>query len=133
MHFKGLSRVFQHHSSNASILRCSDFFIVQLLHPYMTTGKTKALTRCTFVGKVMSVLFNMLSRLIAFLQILHFTLSDKLFPQRLHNYRKSFTVFGMHNNFVHITLFLLKMAICTVMMLLLAILLKVAQKQDNSK
>ena len=54
----------QHHSSKASILRCSAFFIVQLLHPYMTTGKTVALTRQTFVGKVMSLLFNMLSRLV---------------------------------------------------------------------
>ena len=51
----------QHHSSKASILRCSVFFIVQLSHPYMTTGKTRALTRQTFVGKVMSFLFNMLS------------------------------------------------------------------------
>ena len=49
------------HVSKASILRCSTFFIVQLSHPYMTTGKTIALTRQTFVGKVMSVLFNMLS------------------------------------------------------------------------
>ena len=58
----------QHHSSKASILRCSSFFIVQLSHPYMTPGKTIALTRQTFVGKVMSLLFNMLSRLvIAFL------------------------------------------------------------------
>ena len=58
----------QHHSSKASILRCSAFFIVQLSHPYMTTGKTIALTRWTFVGKVMSLLFNVLSRLvIAFL------------------------------------------------------------------
>ena len=58
----------QHHSSKASILQCSAFFIVQLSHPYMTTGKTIALTRWTFVGKVMSLLFNMLSRLvIAFL------------------------------------------------------------------
>ena len=65
-HFKGLSRVFQHHSSNASILRCSAFFTIQLLHPYMTTGKTKALTRWTFVSKVMSMLFNMLSRLLFF-------------------------------------------------------------------
>ena len=66
---KGLSRsLLQHHSSKASILRCSAFFIVQLSHPYMTTGKTIALTRWTFVGKVMSLLFNMLSRLvIAFL------------------------------------------------------------------
>ena len=61
---KGLSRVLQHHNSKASILRCSAFFIVQLLHPYMTTGKTIALTRQTFVGKIMSMLFNMLSRLV---------------------------------------------------------------------
>ena len=54
----------QHHSSKASILLPSAFFIVQLSHPYMTTGKTIALTRQTFVGKVMSLLFNMLSRLI---------------------------------------------------------------------
>ena len=58
----------QHHSSKASILQCSAFFMVQLSHPYMTTEKTIALTRWTFVGKVMSLLFNMLSRLdIAFL------------------------------------------------------------------
>ena len=58
----------QHHSSKASVLQHSAFFIVQLSHPYMTTGKTIALTRQTFVGKVMSLLFNMLSRLvIAFL------------------------------------------------------------------
>ena len=63
-----LKSLLQHHSSKASILQCSAFFIVQLLHPYMTTGKTIALTRRTFVGKVMSLLFNMLSRLvIAFL------------------------------------------------------------------
>ena len=54
----------QHHSSKASIFRHSAFFVVQLSHPYMTTGKTTALTRWTFVGKVMSLLFNMLSRLI---------------------------------------------------------------------
>ena len=54
----------QHHSSKASILRCSAFFIVQLSNPYMTTGKTIALTRWTFVGKVMSLLLNMLSRLV---------------------------------------------------------------------
>ena len=54
----------QHHSSKASILRCSAFFTVQLSYPYMTTGKTIALTRRTFVGKVMSLLFNMLSRLV---------------------------------------------------------------------
>ena len=59
-----LKSLLQHHSSKASILRCSAFFIVQLSHPYMTTGKTIALTRWTFVGKVISLLFNMLSRLV---------------------------------------------------------------------
>ena len=63
-----LKILLQHHSSKASILQCSAFFIVQLSHPYLTTGKTIALTRRTFVAKVMSLLFNMLSRLvIAFL------------------------------------------------------------------
>ena len=63
-----LKSLLQHHSSKVSILQCSVFFIVQLSHPYMTTGKTIALTRRTFVHKVMSLLFNMLSRLvIAFL------------------------------------------------------------------
>ena len=57
-----LKSLLQHHSSKVSILRHSAFFTVQLLHPYMTTGKTIALTRRTFVGKVMSLLFNMLSR-----------------------------------------------------------------------
>ena len=56
-----LKRLLQHHSSKASILLCSAFFITQLSHPYMTTGKTIALTRQTFVDKVMSLLFNMLS------------------------------------------------------------------------
>ena len=59
-----LKSLLQHHSSNASILRCSAFFPIQLSHPYMTTGKTIALTRRTFVGKIMSLLFNMLSRLV---------------------------------------------------------------------
>ena len=59
-----LKSLFQHHSSKASILLHSAFFTVQLSHPYMTTGKTIALTRWTFVGKVMSLLFNMLSRLV---------------------------------------------------------------------
>ena len=68
MQSKGLSRVLQHHSSKASILQCSAFFTVQLSQPYMTTGKTIALTRQTFVGKVMSLLLNILYRLvIAFL------------------------------------------------------------------
>ena len=63
---KGLSRVFllQHHSSNPSIFRYSAFFTVQLSHPYMTTGKTIVLTRQIFVGKVMSLLLNMLSKLV---------------------------------------------------------------------
>ena len=74
-----LKSLLQHHSSKASILRCSAFFIVQLSHPYMTTGKTIALTIWTFVGKVMSLLFNMLSRMvIAFL-----TRSKRLLISRL--------------------------------------------------
>ena len=59
-----LKSLLQHHSSKASILQGSAFFIVQLSHPYMITGKTVALTRWTFVGKLMSLLFNMLSRLV---------------------------------------------------------------------
>ena len=63
--FQGtLKNLLQHHSSKASVLRCSAFVTVQLSHPYVTTGKTIALTRHTFVGKVMSLLFNMLSRLV---------------------------------------------------------------------
>ena len=64
-----LKSLLQHHSSKASILRCSAFFTVQLSHPYMTTGKTIALTRQTFAGNVIPLVFNMLSRLvITFLQ-----------------------------------------------------------------
>ena len=59
-----LKSLLQHHSSKASILQCSAFFTVQLSHPFITTGKTIALTRQTFVGKVMSLLLNMLSRLV---------------------------------------------------------------------
>ena len=59
-----LKSLLQHHSSKPPILRHSGFFIVQLSHPYMTSGKTTALTKQTFVGKVMSLLFNMLSRLV---------------------------------------------------------------------
>ena len=59
-----LKSLLQHNSSNASILQCSALFTVQLSHPYMTTGKTIALTRCTFVGKVTSLLFNILCRLV---------------------------------------------------------------------
>ena len=59
-----LKSLLQHHNLKASILQCSAFFMVHFSHPYMTTGKTIALTRRTFVGKVMSLLFNMLSRLV---------------------------------------------------------------------
>ena len=59
-----LKSLLKQHSSKASILQCSAFFVVQLSHPYMTTGKTIALTRWAFVGKVMSLLFNMLSWLV---------------------------------------------------------------------
>ena len=59
-----LKSLLQHHSSKVSILWCSAFFIIQLSHPYMTIGKTIALTRWSFVGKVMSLLFNVLSRLV---------------------------------------------------------------------
>ena len=61
---QGTLKSLQHYSKKASIVHCSAFFIVQLSHPYMTTGKTIALTRRTVVGKIMSLLFNMLSRLI---------------------------------------------------------------------
>ena len=64
-----LKSLLQHHSSKASTLQCSAFFRVQLSYPYMTTGKTIALTRRTFVGKVMSLLFNMLSRLVITLEL----------------------------------------------------------------
>ena len=68
MQSKGIKSLLQHHSSKALVLQCSAFFIVQLPHPYMTTGKTIALVRQTIVGKVTSLLFNMLSRfVIAFL------------------------------------------------------------------
>ena len=61
---KGLSSLFQHHSSKVSIIRCSAFFMVHISHPYITNGKTIALSRWTFVGKVMSLLFTMLSRFV---------------------------------------------------------------------
>ena len=74
-----LKSLLQHHSSKASVLRHSAFFIVQLSHPYMTNGKTIALTRWTFVGKVMFLLFNMLSRLvIAFLSRSKYLLISRL-------------------------------------------------------
>ena len=67
-----LKSLLKHHSSKASILQCSAFFIVQLSHPYMTTGKTIALIKWTFVGKVMSLLFNMLSKVLFLLFIFSF-------------------------------------------------------------
>ena len=72
-----LKSLLQHHSSKASILQCSAFFIVHLSHPYMTTGKTIALTRRTFVGKVMRLLFNMLSRLVITVGFLLKNISQK--------------------------------------------------------
>ena len=74
-----LKSLLQHHSSKASVLRSSAFFIVQLSHPYMTTGKTIALTRWAVVGKVMSLLLNMLSRLV----IAFFPRSKRLLISRL--------------------------------------------------
>ena len=70
-----LKSLLQHHTSKASTLQCSALFIVQLSHPYMTTGKTITLTRRTFVGKVMSLLFNTLSRL-----VITFLLRSKCLP-----------------------------------------------------
>ena len=77
-----LKSFIQHHSSKASILQHSAFFRVQLSHPYMTTGKTIALTRRTFVGKVMSLLLNMLSRLV----ITFLPRSKRLLISWLHKY-----------------------------------------------
>ena len=78
-----LKNLLQYHSSKASILQCSAFLTVQLSHPHMTTGKTIALTRRTFVGKVMSLLFNMLSRLV----ITFLPRSERLLISWLHQYR----------------------------------------------
>ena len=76
-----LKSLLQHHSSKTSVLRCSAFFTVQLSHPYMTTGKTIALTSRTFVGKVISLLLNMLSRLSAllFFVLKSYTTTDRIF------------------------------------------------------
>ena len=88
-----LKSLLQHHSSKASILQRSAFFIIQLSHPYMTTGKTIALTRWTFVDKVMSLLFNMLSRLvITFLSIIASTSSvirTKTLYDKMREHRKN--------------------------------------------
>ena len=74
-----LKSLLQHHSSKVSILQCSAVFTLQLSHPYMTTGKTIALTRQNFVGKVMSLLFNMLSRLLITFLFFSFFLNFILF------------------------------------------------------
>ena len=85
-----LKSLLQHHSSKASIFRGSAFFTVQLSHPYMTTGKTRALTRQTFVGKVISLLFNMLSRFVKWLGI-HKT-KEAWIPRLLSGRRKKLLV-----------------------------------------
>ena len=87
-----LKSLLQHHSSEASILLRSAFFIIQLSHPYMTTGKTIALTRWTFVGKVMSLLFNVLSRLV----ITFLPRSKCLLTSWLQS--PSAVIFGAHKN-----------------------------------
>ena len=78
-----LKSLLQHHSSKASILQCSAFFMVQLLHSYLTTGKNIALTIWTFVGKVMSLLFNVMSRFAITLLPKHFIPSETVFIQLL--------------------------------------------------
>ena len=99
-----LKSLLQHHSSKASVFWCSVFFTVQLSHPYMTTGKTIALTRRTFVGKVMSLLFDMLSRLVitflprskhVLISWLHSPSAVILEPKKIKSFTVS-TVFPMH-------------------------------------
>ena len=95
-----LKSLLQHHSSKASILRHSGFFIVQLSHPYMTTGETIALTRWTFVGKVMSLLFNMLSSAAAKSLQLGLSLCDPMNRSRpglpVHHHLPEFTQTHVH-------------------------------------
>ena len=86
-----LKSLLRHHSSKASILQRSDFFIVQLSHPYMTTVKTIALTRRTFVGKVMSLLFNVLSRLV----ITFLPKSKRLLISWLQSHREVYTALNI--------------------------------------
>ena len=103
-----LKSLLQHHSSKASILWCSAFFIVQLSHPYMTTGKTIALTRQTFVGKIMSLLFNMLSRLvISFLPSSKHLLiswlhspSAVLYSSLIYLYKSHIFIFVLYSSFI---------------------------------
>ena len=95
-----LKSLLQHYSSKASVLRCSAFFTVQLSHPYMTTGKTIALTRWSFVGKVMSLLLNMLSRLvITFLprsKCLLLVIANTLFQQHKRKLYTWTSPYGQH-------------------------------------
>ena len=100
-----LKSLLQHQSSKALALQCSAFFIVQLSHPYVTTGKTIALTRWTFVGKIMSLLFNMLSRLvIAFLpRSKHLLISRLQLPS---------TVILEHQKIKFITVSIISPSIC---------------------
>ena len=90
-----LKSLLQHHSSKASIFLYSAFFIVQLSHPYMTTGKTTALTRWTFVGKVMSLLFNMLSRLVIGTWNVRFMNQGKLVVVKQEMTRVSIDIIGI--------------------------------------
>ena len=101
-----LRRLLQHHSSKASILQRSAFFIVQLSHPYTTTGKTIALTRWTFVGKVMSLRFNMMSRLVITLlpRSMHLLISWLQSPSAVildHKRMKSVTVYYLSPSICH--------------------------------
>ena len=96
-----LKSLLQHHSSKASILRRSAFFIVQLSYPYMITGKIIALTRLTFVGKVMSLLFNMLSRLEKEMATHSSTLAWKILWATIHGVARSRTQLHFHFQIGH--------------------------------
>ena len=99
-----LKSLFQHHSSKASILRHSAFFTVQLSHPYMTTGKSIALKRWTFVGKIMSLLFNMLSKLvITFLPRSQFSLVAQSYPTLCHPMNRSTPGLPVHHQLLEFT------------------------------
>ena len=99
-----LKSLLQRHSSKASILRCSAFFTVQLSHPYMTTGKSIALKRWTFVGKVMFLLLNMLSRLvITFLPRSQFSLVAQSYPTLCHPMNRSTPGLPVHHQLLEFT------------------------------